>query len=1034
MLRRNPYTLLSVRQWLRGDAMTTACSRRRYGRTGCVAGRWCSTTALAGVSNITEKVEIAAVPSPRPTSTLYSWRSQPDVGHKVPGGSYRATSKWPPDAHSIATTLWFNAKAANSDAILRMLPAFTEILKPAEVSLNARDISLCLFAMKLFGPQTQVGILPFLQVLTEKLHNRPLHDFLPMNLSQSYLGLRGFDLSSEHFRPLMTLLNDKLRRCREQFRLRDISTILCSLQNTMEYSDVIEDMLAFLLTKNISADDGPDSSTLTQLTTALKIIPASDANFQKLVSLIAKLLDHSNNSLDSNSLSFAIGHLENASSQYASVQHLIKSLANKINRQGTIFSEYELGNASYGLKCFDNTHTGVDDLLAALCPSLKCLHSRSSPATIVNLLYGLKMMGSTATPGLKGYLQLVSNLLDACNEAEFSAMNVNRMLAGVQSCRSQLLPSQLTTTLARLISGCSGDYTGELIGASLHSLRNTSFDSLDQQMLLQSLTRKIDLLDVDSMTAESVCLSLNGFKRTPYNIHVGKALLLLLKQKAVVDEGAAIHGYSLALAFEGMHSLKSSYPTVVECLRILGSKIHKLRSPMRSIDIAMSIRGLASSSFHTSSKHAPIIKQLMFSLTNAFVESRDPVTLKMIGYMLIGLDDKAEYSESKLLISAIADKLCVQFDETAECSSDEFATCMAGLGRLNCEIKEVRRLLHYLTPKLASFSISLSPDNAADMMCALQAQESSFPESAELIDVVTNKLSLVCGPMDGRSSCNALLRLQNLSTDHSAVQELMDKLAPMICVSGNDGVNLMLLSRAFYGLQNMSSEIKGVKDILLKLISGLKSVNCNNPGLINVGMMMYGLQNKNPQEKYMKEWIQLLTVIVTHLSRHQRSQDIHSIAVTIAILDKMDSCEDVTALRNALVSKRHEIHMATTPHTPVSFANSSEKRLYRFAREVYRFDRSVVVEPPGYLHDFEADLVLRRRTQMPCTAPSEEVVNVELDGERHSFSKRKRFCKFRDEILRNKGVRIIRLPANLITGSCDDEIKEILKNVFPSTI
>ena len=81
-----------------------------------------------------------------------------------------------------------------------------------------------------------------------------------------------------------------------------------------------------------------------------------------------------------------------------------------------------------------------------------------------------------------------------------------------------------------------------------------------------------------------------------------------------------------------------------------------------------------------------------------------------------------------------------------------------------------------------------------------------------------------------------------------------------------------------------------------------------------------------------------------------------------------------------------------------------------------------------YLHGFEADIVIRKMSLVDGKEMM-AVLNIELDGPKHSYPTKRHFCKLRDEFLtREYGILIKRLELKGNQDSQDSDIRNAIKS------
>ena len=248
----------------------------------------------------------------------------------------------------------------------------------------------------------------------------------------------------------------------------------------------------------------------------------------------------------------------------------------------------------------------------------------------------------------------------------------------------------------------------------------------------------------------------------------------------------------------------------------------------------------------------------------------------------------------------------------------------------------------------------------------------------ELLLVLESKIRLCAKAFDAQAVGNALYGLQSMSNEHAEVRSMLSVLEEKVR-SCREPLDAQAVGNALYGLQN---------------------VRCNEAGL--------------PLISFLVEKIHIFSQQLSSLSTDD-VLELHQKMCLVLSANNMDKCNYPDDLQQTIEKCRSvfTLQLASRAATcPPGQGNRTEKKYVSLVSKLLA-DLNIndtKVSNNVLLHGFEADIVVEQKQQLQSMKRSSAVVNIEVDGPRHQFPNKKKFCKMRDEYLQSQhGIVVVRL-------------------------
>eukprot|EP01041_Mallomonas_annulata_P007242 gene7242-14775_t len=262
-----------------------------------------------------------------------------------------------------------------------------------------------------------------------------------------------------------------------------------------------------------------------------------------------------------------------------------------------------------------------------------------------------------------------------------------------------------------------------------------------------------------------------------------------------------------------------------------------------------------------------------------------------------------------------------------------------------------------------------------------------------------------------------------------------------------------------YGLQGMSAQYEEVKNLLQILIAKIQFIELKfNPQAIGMALCgLQGMSSENPQavgkdrhdisgmrcdNGVIKELLTLLTGCILTFTETMKSslntvsvsaEDLRRLYQATAlvlrgrpVLLDMELRGKLEVARDLLLDLLNERRVEVVSSNYKSTSSRVERRVADLVSQILSSQSQCTVSVNEFLFGFEADVVMRLENG--------KIVNLEVDGPTHDYPSRKRFCSLRDDLLREKNVRVVRLGTRDIKGLSQSDLRKKLKIILTEYI
>ena len=383
------------------------------------------------------------------------------------------------------------------------------------------------------------------------------------------------------------------------------------------------------------------------------------------------------------------------------------------------------------------------------------------------------------------------------------------------------------------------------------------------------------------------------------------------------------------------------------------------------------------------------------------------------------------------------------------CSVNEVSNFMRISGKKS-KYKSYLHLKRHL-PSIASrieslLSYSWRPKDVSSALYGLQCLQEN--DDGYLIVVAAMTAALSKSIQSGRvtpwqSISMIMVGLQKNGLNASQSLDLVRSLT-IAMKSCEESLSAQALGNALYGMQSMSSDYAEVRSMLSALSGKVHSCK-ESLDAQAVGNALYGMQSISCDASFAIHAFLLRHISVLPHVEHLSRVELLSVgqAILLCIASRRDvlngaSYKMWTEYGDSVCSEHRR--RITSGECVDSFRSNVEKSMHRAALRTLG-QSSVMISSNEYLFDmFESDIALR----IPFVESTDEteasdegkwlVINIEVDGVRHTRERKINFCKLRDAYLKSRGVVVHRIDASRVTKMDDNQVQQWLLDVVAESL
>jgi hypothetical protein len=259
---------------------------------------------------------------------------------------------------------------------------------------------------------------------------------------------------------------------------------------------------------------------------------------------------------------------------------------------------------------------------------------------------------------------------------------------------------------------------------------------------------------------------------------------------------------------------------------------------------------------------------------------------------------------------------------------------------------------------------------------------SDVPEVRELLRVLSRKVEGCREALSAQAVGNSLYGLQSMSSDVPEVRELLRVLSRKV-EGCREVLDIRFLTNGLYGLLNLNLDISW-KAILSKIVIAVEQqvhTDCDLKLDANFKLMIGAKQ--------------ALSIILFTYNRN-------SFRKALVSFDLSGDFSRLFASIDSHVSK----YLVRYENAPSNFQSYSERMYAKHIINLFRHESHIEILTNRYLFGFEADIVIK----LMHNNGKVSLINVEIDSIHHQRTKKKLFCKYRDEyLICTHGVQVVRV-------------------------
>lgn len=321
--------------------------------------------------------------------------------------------------------------------------------------------------------------------------------------------------------------------------------------------------------------------------------------------------------------------LQRINSESDQITKLLSVVALLINQSDEKFSHDHLTNSFYGLLKMNSENQGVRDVLSALRNKMDNEHDYYSAQELTSIFFGLQGMRSDY-PEVRGIVSILANKVRACND-EFTGQMMSKCLKPMRGMSSdQAEVRDLLSSLLSKARSSSDTYTTRAVANSLYGMKRMSSECREVREILSHLKTKLRMStgEFNNLDISNAFEGLEGMSSDRKEVREALAALVTKVRNFKDDLSAQALGNSLC----GLQGMNSDSLEVQDVLYAIAIELRKSKDFFTPENISNAFYGMQGMS--NDNRDVQIILSV---LTNKLIEHKEAFSFEQIGNIIYGL-------------------------------------------------------------------------------------------------------------------------------------------------------------------------------------------------------------------------------------------------------------------------------------------------------------------------------------------------------------------------------------------------------------